>query len=356
MSIDVAFRLAQRGGFALDVAFSAPGRGVTALFGRSGSGKTTVLRCIAGLQRAQGRCEINGESWQSDDAWLAPHRRATGYVFQEASLFTHLSVRGNLTYGSKRRTGEASRISVEDAIGLLGLGALLERSPGSLSGGERQRVAIARALLSGPRLLLMDEPLSALDVDAKQKILPYLERVYNELDLPVLYVTHDPQEVARLADRVVLLEQGQVRSSGPVAGVMTSLRLPFAGFDNASAVLAGVVGGHDETFHLTFVTCGGNRFVIPRETLAVGAHTRLQVHARDVSITLNVHHDSSISNIIPVVIADTRDLDHGQVLLRLRLDDGQNLLARITRRSAIALGIREGMFVYAQIKGAALIG
>jgi len=217
-------------------------------------------------------------------------------------------------------------------------------------------VAIARALLCAPRLLLMDEPLSALDHAAKQAIFPYLERIHNELDVPVLYVSHDPDEVARLADQMLLLEDGRVRASGPTADIVTELELPLAGFDNASAVLEAQVSGHDDSFQLTWVNCGGNRFTVPRQPLAVGDHTRLQVHARDVSLALNIHHDSTILNILPVVVADLRDTQASQTLLRLRLEDGQYLLARITRRSRMALGIHTGMLLYAQVKGVALVG
>lgn len=356
MSIEVAFKLEQRGGFDLDVAFAAPGSGVTALFGRSGSGKTTVLRCIAGLQQATGSCTINGETWQKAGYWLPPHRRPIGYVFQEPSLFTHLSVWQNLRFGFRLIPFQARRLSMDDTIELLGLEPLLNRSTARLSGGERQRVAIARALLTSPRLLLMDEPLSALDHAAKAAILPYLERIHNTLKIPVLYVSHDPDEVARLADRMVLLDGGRVKASGPVGGLMTSLRLPLAGFDNASAVLAGVVTAHDETYDLTHISCGGNRFLIPRSELKVGTHARIQVHARDVSLALNVHHDTTISNIVPAVVTDTRETDAAQLLVQLRLEDGQTLLARITRRSGIGLGIREGMLLYAQVKGVALLG
>lgn len=354
MSIEVDFRLRQRGGFALNVQFDSPAQGVTALFGRSGCGKTTVLRCIAGLQRADGRCRVNGEIWQDARDWRPPHRRPVGYVFQEASLFPHLDVRRNLDFAT-RASGRQPTVNRDDIIDLLGIARLLDRRPKHLSGGERQRVAIARALLSDPRLLLMDEPLSALDHAAKETILPYLERLHNSLQLPVLYVSHDPNEVARLADRMVLLEEGRVSASGPVSGLMTSLRLSLAGFSNASAILEGSVAGHDDTYHLTTLDCGENRLLVPREDLRIGVRARIQIHARDVSLALRSHHDTSILNVLPAVIVDTRDADRTQLLVQLRLSDGQNLLARITRRSGLALGLREGMLVYAQVKSMALI-
>jgi len=232
----------------------------------------------------------------------------------------------------------------------------LQRSPNKLSGGERQRVAIARALLSDPRLLLMDEPLSALDHAAKSAILPYLERLHNELRLPVLYVSHDPDEVARLADRMVLIEDGRVQASGPVSKMMTSLKLPLSGYDNASAVLSGIVTGHDDTYHLTHISCAGNRIALPRVDLASGTRAQVQIHARDVSLSLSAHNDMSISNIIPAVVVGTRELDAAQLLVELALEDGQTLLAKITRHSGVALGITEGKLLYTQIKGVALLG
>lgn len=355
MSIEVDFRLHRPGGFSLDVQFNAPGQGVTALFGRSGCGKTTVLRCVAGLQKVDGLCHINGETWQQDRRWLPPHRRPVGYVFQEASLFPHMNVQQNLEYGKRKGSGQDARRAAQDIVELLGIGQLLQRAPQHLSGGERQRVAIARALLSDPRLLLMDEPLSALDHTSKQAILPYLERLHNEFSLPILYVTHDPDEVARLADRMVLLDSGTVRASGPVGGILTSLKLPLSGFNNASAILNGTVSGHDDTFHLTTIDCGGNRFLLPREDLGIGTRARLQIHARDVSLSRSTHHDTSISNIFPAEIIDTRDEDRAQVLIRLRLLDGQTLIARITRRSGLGMGLREGMLIYAQVKSVALL-
>ena len=212
-SIEARFRL-DWPNFSLDVDLSLPVRGVTALFGHSGSGKTTVLRCIAGLERApQGRLVVAGEVWQDTGRWVPTHQRPIGYVFQEASLFAHLTVMGNLRYGMKRTHG-APQAGVDQAIALLGIGHLLDRKPGTLSGGERQRVGIARALVTSPRLLLMDEPLASLDLKRKQEVLPYLQRLHEELDIPVLYVSHAPDEVARLADHLVLLDEGQVRASG----------------------------------------------------------------------------------------------------------------------------------------------
>lgn len=355
MTLEAAFHLQRPGGFRLDLEFTAPGRGVTALFGGSGSGKTTLLRCVAGLERPSGHCRLHGERWQDEGRFLPPHRRPIGYVFQEASLFPHLSVRGNLAFGHRRIPKAQRRIRLDDAVDLLGIGALLTRASNRLSGGERQRVAIARALLTSPRLLLMDEPLSALDHAAKEAILPYLERVFDELGLPVLYVSHQPDEVARLADHMVLLETGRLRASGPAADLTTRLDLPMARFETASAFLDGQVSDHDDTYHLTHIDVHGGRFAIPREDLAIGRRARVQVHARDVSLALHAHHDTSILNILPVRVLATHDLDPAQLLVRLGLEDGQTLVSRITRRSGVGLGLHEGMYLYAQIKSAALV-
>jgi len=210
--IQARFRI-EHPGFALALDLHLPGRGVTALFGHSGSGKTSCLRCFAGLDRPRdGYLRVNGELWQDSASgqFLAPHQRPIGYVFQDANLFPHLSVRRNLAFGQQRIAAASRRVALEQALELLGIEHLLQRMPASLSGGERQRVAIARALLTSPRLLLMDEPLASLDLKRKQEVLPYLERLHQELEIPVLYVSHAPDEVARLADHLVLLENGQV--------------------------------------------------------------------------------------------------------------------------------------------------
>ncbi len=353
----IAISLINRlGDFRLDVSFEAPASGVTALFGRSGSGKTSVLRAVAGLVRApQGVVLINGEVWQDDKEFVPAHRRPLGYVFQEASLFPHLSVKRNLEYGWRRVPQEKRRIKFENVIELLGIGPMLKRATHRLSGGERQRVAIARALLTSPRLLLMDEPLSGLDHGAKQAILPYLESLHDEFAIPSLYVSHDPNEVARLADQMVLLEQGKVIAQGAAADLLTRLDLPVAGYDGAASILKGYVSAHDHTYHLTWISMHGGRVAVAREDLPVGKHARVEILARDVSLSLKPHSDTSIMNILPVKVVDTREIDRSQLLVRLELDDGQTLLSRITRRSGMAIGLQEGMYLYAQVKSVALI-
>ena len=346
----------QLGGFSLDVTFEAPARGVTALFGRSGSGKTSVLRAVAGLVRTpRGIVRINRETWQDETRFIPTHQRPLGYVFQEASLFPHLSVKRNLEYGWRRVPAADRQIPFHDVVELLGIGALLKRATHSLSGGERQRVAIARALLTSPKLLLMDEPLSALDHGAKQAILPYLESLHDEFAIPSLYVSHDPNEVARLADHMVMLDQGKVLAQGDAATLLTRLDLPLSGYDDASALLEGTVSSHDHTYHLTWISMHGGRVAVSREDLPVGRHARVQIQARDVSLSLKAHSDTSILNILPARVVDTHDINQTQMLVRLALEDGQTLLSRITRRSAMGMGIHEGMQLYAQVKSVALL-
>ncbi|MBW4055507.1 MAG: molybdenum ABC transporter ATP-binding protein, partial [Proteobacteria bacterium] len=244
-------------GFTLNLDLNLPGRGVTAIFGQSGSGKTTLLRCIAGLERAEhGFLAFKGEVWQDDRTFLPTHKRPLGYVFQEASLFPHLSVLGNLRYGLTRSKAEQN-ISLDQAIDLLGIGALLERKPERLSGGERQRVGIARALAVSPRILLMDEPLASLDLARKQEILPYLERLRDELEIPVLYVTHSPDEVGRLANYLVALEAGAVVAQGPLTETLARIDLPIRLGEERSVILEGIVAERDERWHLERVEFPG---------------------------------------------------------------------------------------------------
>jgi molybdate transport system ATP-binding protein len=346
----------QQGDFDLDVKFSAPAKGVTALFGHSGSGKTSVLRAMAGLNKfLQGRVKVNDEIWQDGALFMPSHKRSLGYVFQEASLFPHLSVRRNLEYGWRRINPASRLLKFDDVVELLGVMPLLHRDTSQLSGGERQRVAIARALLTSPKLLLMDEPLSALDHVAKRSILPYLENLHDEFGIPTFYVSHDPHEVARLADYIVLLEKGQVIAEGPAASLLTRLDLPIASYDDASSLVEGIVSSHDYEYHLTWVSMDSGRIAVAREDVEVGHHARVEIRARDVSLSLSVHSDTSILNLLPAVVLDAKDINQTQVIVRLKLLDGQTLLSRITRRSAVALGIREGLLLYAQVKSVSLL-
>ena len=342
--------------FALDAAFDAPAQGVTALFGPSGSGKTTLLRCIAGLERAQGSLQVNGETWQDENTFMPTHKRPLGYVFQEASLFPHLSVRANLEYGYKRIKPVERKVQLAQVVEWLGLNHLIERGDtASLSGGERQRVAIGRALLTSPRILLMDEPLSALDTNSKQEILPYLERLHRELNIPVLYVSHAMDEVARLADHLVLLEKGRVIASGALHETLARLDLPTAHFDDAGAVIEAVVAQQDETYHLTRVDFAGGHLWVGKVDQPFGTRVRARVLARDVSIATQAPQGSSINNILNARIDEIRDEGPDKVIVRMQVGEAQILLSRITRRSRDHLGLSEGMYVCAQVKSVALM-
>jgi molybdate transport system ATP-binding protein len=352
------------GAFSLDVAFDAPMRGVTALFGPSGCGKTTILRCMAGLQRLPGRLSVGGEVWQDDLSAMfrEPHERPVGYVFQDASLFAHLSVRDNLCYGQRRaaRAGAAEVIGFDAACDLLGIGPLLDRAPARLSGGERQRVAVGRALLSRPSLLLMDEPLSALDQGVKDDILPYFESLRDRLAIPIVYVSHDLAEVERLADRVVLLGKGRVIASGSLPDLETDPHLPLARMARAAVMLEGEVSALDTAFGLTTLAVAGGCVVVPGRHGEIGSRHRLRIGASDVSFALAPARDSTILNCLPVRIlsVDPHDADGIQVnvVAGLGLDgSGARIVARITRKSREALGVEPGRALYAQIKGVALV-
>ncbi len=350
--IEARFR-ATLGEFSLDADFSVPTRGVTALFGHSGSGKTTLLRLIAGLERAPGRLVVDGEVWQDDARFVPTYRRALGYVFQEASLFPHLSVRANLEYGWKRVPSRARTIQRDEVIDWLELAPLITLQPHQLSGGQRQRVAIGRALLSCPRLLLMDEPMAALDADARADILPYLERLHRELELPLLYVSHALDEVARLADHLLLIEAGHLVYQGPLAEGLTRLDLPLAHRDIAATVIDAVVVAHDPALQLTRVARGAISLELPGLHGSPGAPLRVRITARDVSLALAMPRQTSILNLLPARVIELADDAPGQVLVRLALGDTV-LLARITRKSAQLLNLQPGTPVVAQVKSVAV--
>jgi molybdate transport system ATP-binding protein len=359
----VAFKLDRRpgasgrnAGFAMELDLDLPRKGVTALFGHSGSGKTTCLRVIAGLERVAGAYVAFGDEVWQDDAhrvFLPVHRRGLGYVFQEASLFTHLSVRGNLEFGFKRVAARERRFELAPVADVLGISGLLDRSPAALSGGERQRVAVARALLASPRLLLMDEPLAALDFHRKQEILPYLERLHDIFAIPILYVSHSPEEVARLADHLVLLDEGKVAASGPLSEAMARADLPPAFARDAGVVLDTVVAGH-EADALSRLGFAGGHLLVGRRPEPVGTRMRCRILARDVSLATERPQGSSIINLLPAkVTAITAADSPGQVLVQL-IVGSTPLLARITMRSLRELDIVPGKDLWAQIKGTAL--
>lgn len=359
MTADIQVRLSlPRADFTLDVDLRLPGSGITVLFGPSGSGKTSVLRCVAGLERGRGaRIVVDEEVWQDDAAgvFLPTHRRALGYVFQEASLFAHLDVQGNLDYGRKRsRSPDAAR-TLREVVELLGIGHLLGRRVAGLSGGERQRVAIARALATMPRLLLLDEPLAALDAARRQEILPWLEKLRAELKLPMLYVTHAVDELARLADHVVVLGQGRARAAGPVDAVLSAIDASGLAGDEAGALVHGVVAERSLAWHLARVDFDHGSFWLRDSGFALGREVRLRVLARDVSLATREPLGTSIQNHFPCIVESiAADVHPSQVLVRVR--SGQTaLVARITRRALAELDLAAGSPAWVQVKSVALV-
>lgn len=347
----------QRTDFTLDVGLQLSGRGITALFGPSGCGKTTCLRAIAGLDRAQGSVVVNGQIWQDDarKQWIPTYQRALGYVFQEASLFPHLGVRANVEYGLRRTPVQRRKVLLEQAVELLGLSQLMERSVHTLSGGERQRVAIARALATSPQLLLMDEPLSALDAQRKAEVLPYLERLQRSLEIPVLYVSHAQDEIARLAHHVVLLQAGRVAGQGETAQIMTQRDHPMAPANEAASLVQGHITAFDKQDHLSTVTfSGGTLFITGSADRQIGDAVRLRVMARDVSIALQASSGSSILNRVPSTITAICEDIPGHAMLTLQ-SGATTLLARVSARSVRELGLQQGLSVIAQIKSVALL-
>jgi molybdate transport system ATP-binding protein len=348
-----------RDGFTLDVDLALPARGVSALFGPSGCGKTTVLRALAGLERAAGRVVVEDEAWQDDAraVFVPTHRRALGYVIQEAALFPHLDVQANLDYGRRRIAPDRRRVALDQVIDLLGIGALMPRRPDTLSGGERQRVAIARALATSPRLLLMDEPLAALDAPRKAEVLPYLERLHTELAIPIVYVSHAIEEVARLAHHLVLMARGRVVAAGPVAEVMARLDLPTARGEGAGVVLDGVVAERDAHWQLARLTVGAGDFSVWARDhgLPVGCTVRVRLLARDISLARAPQTGTSIGNQLRATVETIADDEHPSLaLVRVRIGNSP-LVARLTRRSAHALELAPGLPVWAQVKTVALM-
>jgi molybdate transport system ATP-binding protein len=343
-------------GFELDVDLRLPALGASALFGPSGSGKTSCLRCFAGLERGcEGRVVVAGEVWQDsvERRFVPPHRRPFGFVFQDARLFSHLTVRGNLRYAMRRAVGPEP-VGFDEAVQLLGIADLLERHTDRLSGGERQRCAIARALLTRPRLLLLDEPLAALDEARKAELLPYLERLRDALSIPMIYVSHSMREVARLADHLVVLERGRVQADGSVAEVTARTDLPFSDDEEAGVVLLARCAGHDAEYALTQVRFDGGTLWLPGVQCEIGRPLRVRVAATDVSVALERPHATSILNVLAATVLARRDDQRGRSLIQLDLG-GTRLLARVTRRSASLLGLVPGQAVFVQIKGAAVL-
>lgn len=340
-------------GFELETQMSLPAHGVTALFGPSGSGKSTLLRCLAGLSRPQhGHLIVNGSVWQDDKHFVPPHQRPVGMVFQDAALFPHLNVQQNLDFGAKR--SKAKAVGTDNLIELLGIGHLLTRRTDTLSGGEKQRVAIARALFSAPQLLLLDEPLAALDAQRKSELLPYLDALHQELDIPVIYVSHAPEEVARLADHIVQLGNGRIVRSGAAMEVFPYLQLPFTQEEGIFTLLPAHIELHDSYDHLTQVSIGAHRLWVRYIDKPIGSPVRLRLLARDISLSLDPGaRESSILNTLRTEVVGLEETAPGRTLVKLALNDGPLLLSRITTRSARTLQLRLGQEIFAQIKGVA---
>ncbi|ROQ45012.1 molybdate transport system ATP-binding protein [Marinobacter sp. 3-2] len=353
-SICARFRCAFPG-FGLDVDLTLPGTGITALFGHSGCGKTTVLRCMAGLHRAEGTMTVLDEHWQSADAFLPVHKRPLAYVFQETHLFPHLTVRKNLEFGYRRIPASDRQIGFDEAVNWLGLGGHLDRMPAGLSGGERQRVAIARALLTSPRLLLMDEPMSALDKASKHDILPYLERLRDALAIPIVYVSHSTAEVARLADHLVVMEDGKVLASGPTRETLARMDNPFRLEDDAGVLVEGTIGELDQRWHLArFEFDGGSLWLRRDNGMKIGDRVRIQLLSRDISLALEENPDQSIQNLVPATIDRIEpDVTPGVSIVRL-LAGPTPVMSRLTTRAVDQLALEPGQQVWMQIKSVAL--
>ena len=339
--IEVAVKHAFEG-FALDVEFSVPA-GVTAVFGRSGAGKTTLINAIAGLLRPDvARIVVNGRILADAGVWLPPHQRRVGYVFQDGRLFPHMTVRRNLTYGAKG--GELAQV-----VEMLGISHLLDRMPAGLSGGEKQRVGIGRALLSGPDVLLMDEPLAALDEARKQEILPYLMRLRDTAKVPIIYVSHALSEVAQLANTLVVLDQGRCAAVGPIDALLSDpAMVPHLGVREAGAVLTGKVAAHHDD-GLSEVTVPGGRLFIPRHSGATGGQLRIRIEAQDVILSREAPKGMSALNILRGRISAIRTGDGPGAMVQIDLG-GAFLLARVTQRSLKAMELQMGQEIHAIAK------
>jgi len=347
----------KRGDFLLDASFAAPTPGVIALFGASGAGKTTLVHCLAGLARPDaGRIALNGsvlfDATRGID--VPAERRRVGLVFQDARLFPHLSVEGNLRYGLKRAPQAERRIGFDQVVALLGIAHLLARRPHALSGGERQRVALGRALLAQPRFLLMDEPLASLDAQRKAEVLPYLERLHSEFDLPIVYVSHDWGEVAALADTLVLLEQGRAVAAGPLAELSARVDLPqLSGRGDAGAVIDARVAGHEPQRGLTRLAFPGGELLAPQLDRPVGERLRLRVRAREVVLATEPPRGISVHNVLAGEVTAISDADGPHALVAARVGP-TSFLARVTRDAVHRLGLKSGSAVHVLVKSVAL--
>ena len=352
--IIAAFKITKQN-FTLDVDLNLPSRGVTALFGLSGSGKTTLLRCIAGLENTKlGFLKFEDDIWQNRHYFVPVHKRNIGYVFQDSNLFEHLNVLENLHYGLKRLK-KNQQVTIDHVIEFLNLSPLLAQFPTQLSGGQKQRVAIARALLSNPRLLLMDEPLASLDLQSKSEILPYLDNISTEFKIPIIYVSHSPDEVVRIADNMILMDQGKVVAQGLVNEMLTRFDLPLAHLDEASAVVHGHVFNHEPEYHLTHVKIAGGKVAISLADYVIGEKVKVRILAKDISLAQQPGQNTSITNVFPVRVSEIKPCpDPAKVLVKLDMG-GESLLSQITSKSCHNLGLATDQIVYAQVKSVALM-
>lgn len=341
--------------FSLSVDLQIPAQGISALIGPSGCGKTTLLRCIAGLEQGQGQLTFNDKVWQNEKYFLASYKRPLAYVFQEASLFSHLNVKENLLYAKKRADKCGPNQDYAHLIHLLALEPLLARQTNQLSGGERQRVAIARALLIQPRLLLMDEPLASLDAHRKQEILPYLLKLKNEFAIPIIYVSHDINEVTQLADYIITMDKGSVTAAGPLKETLNQIEHPIQLGQESSSLIDACIVEKNQQWQLCKVRWGNEVLWLPDQGGEVDQSVRVQILARDVSIALEKPVQSSISNLLSAEVKAIENKDTGPtVLVQLKINNDV-ILARLTRRSIHQLQLTVGTQVWAQIKSAALI-
>lgn len=357
MSAEISISHAQ-GAFQLDAAFGFSAPGVTALFGHSGAGKSTIIHAIAGLIRPdQGKIVVEGETLlDSAEGHCVPaHERRMGVVFQDARLFPHLNVKSNLLYGMRRAQEQPNAAEIDGVVALLGLEHLLARKPRTLSGGERSRVALGRALLMRPRALLLDEPLAALDAARKSEILPYLERVRDESKIPILYVSHSMDEVARLADRIIVLHDGNVVAQGSLFDVTSNLDLISGGAQLPGSILEAVVTAHDETHALSELRFSDETLVVPALKQNIGDKVRVRIDATDVMLALTKPEGISANNVLAASIAEVKAGSGPYEDVLLRIGEAR-LIARITRKSAERLGLEAGQKIFAVIKSVTVGG
>ena len=340
--------------FNFEVDIQLPASGITVVFGPSGSGKTTLLRCFAGLEK-QGKMEIAGQVWQDENLFIPLSQREIGIVFQESRLFPHLKVSENLLYGYKRTPVSSRRLHLDEIVGVFSLENLLERKIDKLSGGEKQRVALGRALLTSPKLLLMDEPLAALDTLRKKEVIPFIKKIRKELSIPIIYVTHSINEVLQLVDTMVILRDGKVVDYGPVGKVFSQISLSNTiDEEHLGAVLDTTVLEHDTEFGITLLDCKGQELSVPIQDISPGQGLRIHIHSKDVSLASQPPEGlTSTLNILKTKVK--RIVAKAGYSVDIELDAGQPLLATITQKSLYNMNLSEGQSIYASIKAIRMV-